>query len=149
MVERFGLSKAVELLADKYGHPLTNDYEKLCSFPAVRDLQSVSVENLRDCGLGYRASYVYDAIQKVMRQDIDLESIAEHTDDQLFRELQQINGVGKKVANCICLFGYGRKSCVPVDVWIHRAIQNELQGENLADLFGNRAGIMQQYVFFL
>lgn len=142
------IAKSVEMLADRYGRPLESDYEDVCSFPTAVDLRSVSVDDLRDCGLGYRAPYIHDAVAKVLRRDIDLDSISGHSDLALFHELQQINGVGKKVANCVCLYGYGRKACVPVDVWINRAIQNELQGQSLEGLFGCRAGIMQQYVFF-
>lgn len=142
------IAKAVELLADKYGHPLASDCEDVCSFPTAEDLRAVSVDELRDCGLGYRAPYVHDAVAKALRRDIDLDAIAGHEDGRLFHELQQINGVGKKVANCVCLFGYGRKSCVPVDVWISRAMQKDLKGASLEGLFGSRAGIMQQYLFF-
>ena len=142
------IAKAVELLANRYGHTLASDSEDVFSFPTPEDLRTVSVDELRDCGLGYRAPYVRDAVEKVLRRDIDLDAIAGHGDGQLLRELQQIHGVGRKVANCVCLFGYGRKSCVPVDVWISRAVRHELQGASLEDLFGGRAGIMQQYVFF-
>lgn len=37
----------------------------------------------------------------------------------------ELDGVGKKVANCVCLFGYGRVGRVPVDVWIERLIRDE------------------------
>lgn len=142
------IAKAVELLADRYGHPLASNREAVCSFPTAEDMRKAGVDDLRDCGLGYRAPYVHDAVAKVLRRDIDLDAIAGHKDGQLFHELQQINGVGKKVANCVCLFGYGRKSCVPVDVWISRAMQKCLKGASLEDLFGSRAGIIQQYLFF-
>lgn len=142
------IAKAVELLAGRYGHPLANDSEDVCSFPTAEDLRAVSVDDLRDCGLGYRAPYVHDAVEKVLQRAIDLDAIAGHENRQLFHELQQINGVGKKVANCVCLFGYGRKPCVPVDVWIHRAMQNKLEGQCLEKMFGARAGIVQQYMFF-
>ena len=65
-----------------------------------------------------------------------------------FEELLKIHGVGKKVANCVCLFGYGRVARVPVDVWIARAIEEECQGEDPFGSFGEAAGIIQQYVFY-
>ena len=34
-----------------------------------------------------------------------------------------IKGVGEKVANCVCLFGLGKKEAFPVDVWIKRIME--------------------------
>ena len=31
-----------------------------------------------------------------------------------------IKGVGEKVANCVSLFGLGKKEAFPVDVWIKK-----------------------------
>lgn len=52
-----------------------------------------------------------------------------------------------KVANCVCLFGYGRVGRVPVDVWIERLIRDEF-GQDPFPQFGLEAGIVQQYLFF-
>ena len=56
-------------------------------------------------------------------------------------------GVGKKVAECVCLFGYGRLRRVPVDVWIDRAIRERCGGCEPFSLSGADAGVMQPYVF--
>ena len=34
-----------------------------------------------------------------------------------------IKGVGEKVANCVSLFGLGKKEAFPVDVWIKRIME--------------------------
>ena len=60
----------------------------------------------------------------------------------------EADGVGKKVANCVCLFGYGRVGRVPVDVWIERLIRDEFAGQDPFPQFGLEAGIVQQYLFF-
>lgn len=56
---------------------------------------------------------------------------------------------GQKVANCVCLFGYGRVGRVPVDVWIERLIRDEFAGQDPFPQFGLEAGIVQQYLFFI
>ena len=56
--------------------------------------------------------------------------------------------VGEKVANCVALFSYGRTACVPVDVWISRAIDDDCCGTSPFDLYGENAGIIQQYIFY-
>ena len=142
------ISKSVEALALKYGHSIKTDHETVYSFPAPGDMASASEEELLECGLGYRAPYIYDAVHKALSGRLDLKAMADYSDEELFQELQTVHGVGKKVANCICLFGYGRMSRVPVDVWISRAVEEDCHGEDPFGLFGENAGIVQQYVFY-
>lgn len=35
-----------------------------------------------------------------------------------------IKGVGEKVANCVLLFGLGRREAFPVDVWMKRIMES-------------------------
>lgn len=142
------ISKSVEALAEKYGHPIETDYEILHSFPTPDEMAHASIEELQKCGLGYRVPYIYDAVQKVASGRLDLAAIADFNDADLFQELLTVQGVGKKVANCICLFGYGRIARVPVDVWIARAVDEDCCGEDPFPLFESNAGIIQQYVFY-
>ena len=69
-------------------------------------------------------------------------------DDELFCALKSVKGVGDKVSNCVCLFGYGRVAMAPVDVWIKRVIDEEFEGIFPFGEFGDVAGIIQQYLFF-
>lgn len=142
------ISKSVEALAEKYGHRIQTDREIIYSFPTPEEMADASVDDLKECSLGYRVPYIYDAVQKVTSGSLNLDKIAEYSDEELFQELQTVNGVGKKVANCICLFGYGRMARVPVDVWIARAVDEDCCGEDPFRLFGGNAGIIQQYVFY-
>lgn len=142
------ISKSVEALAEKYGHRIQTDREIIYSFPTPEEMADASVDDLKECSLGYRVPYIYDAIQKVTSGSLNLDKIAEYSDEELFQELQTVNGVGKKVANCICLFGYGRMARVPVDVWIARAVDEDCCGEDPFRLFEGNAGIIQQYVFY-
>lgn len=142
------ISKSVEALAEKYGHRIQTDREIIYSFPTPEEMADASVDDLKECSLGYRVPYIYDAVQKVTSGSLNLDKIAEYSDEELFQELQTVNGVGKKVANCICLFGYGRMARVPVDVWIARAVDEDCCGEDPFLLFEGNAGIIQQYVFY-
>lgn len=142
------ISKSVEALAEKYGHKIQTDREIIYSFPTPEEMADASIDDLKECSLGYRVPYIYDAIQKVTSGSLNLDKIADYSDEELFQELQTVNGVGKKVANCICLFGYGRMARVPVDVWIARAVDEDCCGEDPFRLFEGIAGIIQQYVFY-
>ena len=68
---------------------------------------------------------------------------------------------GEKVADCIMLFALKRRDAFPVDVWVRR-VMNELYIKNPDEtkvskkdiqitakkLFGENAGIAQQYLFY-
>lgn len=142
------IAKAVEMLALKYGSRIDTEYETLYSFPSPQEMACVSLDELKECGLGYRSQYIFDAIHQVLSGDINLDAISAFNDEQLLEKLQTIRGVGKKVANCVALFAYGRTACVPIDVWIARAIENDCGGESPFGLFQDNAGIIQQYVFY-
>lgn len=142
------ISKSVELLARMYGKQIETDFETINLFPTPNEMVSATEEDLRKCGLGYRAPYIMDAIQHVINGSLDLEAIAAYHTADLLDELQKVHGVGKKVANCIALFAYGRTDCVPIDVWISRAIQEDCFGDNPFPLYKENAGIIQQYVFY-
>jgi 3-methyladenine DNA glycosylase/8-oxoguanine DNA glycosylase len=72
------------------------------------------------------------------------------------KKLLSLKGVGPKVADCILLFGLGKKDVFPVDVWIKRVYLREYKGNNdrkdianvLTEKFGNLSGYIQQYLFY-
>ena len=142
------ISRSVEALSEKYGHMIKTEYETIYSFPTPEELAGASEEELQACSLGYRVPYIVDAVQRVTSGSLDLKAIADYDDAELFNALQTVYGVGRKVANCICLFGYGRIACVPVDVWISRAVKEDCCGEDPFVLFTDNAGIIQQYIFY-
>ncbi len=142
------IGSAVETLAARWGEPLPSDREELFAFPKPEAMAGVTEAELRACALGYRAPYVLDAVRKVSGGEVDLAALGRLEDEALFRALQAIRGVGKKVAECVCLFGYGRLCRVPVDVWIDRAIREECGGCEPFSAYGADAGVMQQYVFY-
>ena len=140
--------KSVEALSEKYGHDIVTEQERLKAFPSPEEMKDATEEELAACGLGYRVKYILDAIKKVNSGELNLQAIAELPDDILLEKLQAVMGVGIKVANCIALFAYGRTACVPVDVWIFRAIEKECGGVSPFSLYGENAGIIQQYIFY-
>ena len=130
--------------------------EKLCAsfgeaveggfaFPRPERLADCTEEELRALGLGYRAPYVLDAARRVAG-GMDLEALRTLPEDEVLARLNQIHGVGPKVAQCMLLFGLHRLDAFPQDVWIKRAMARYFPGKSRAD-FGPDAGIAQQYIF--
>lgn len=163
------IATSVEAICKRFGSPLDEPIVRLgtaaesapdlfdlanrrCSgglhaFPEPEMLARASEAELRECGVGYRARYIAKTARMVASGELDLQAVASLSDEELFAELKRFPGVGDKVASCVALFGYGRSSLVPVDVWIARAINTECAGCNPFEQFGEDAGIMQQYVF--
>ena len=143
------IRRAVELLSERFGERLGSDSEgPVYTFPTAEALCCAGEQALQECGLGYRTRYVLHAAQQVAEGTLDLKKLASLPDEALFARLMELDGVGKKVANCVCLFGYGRVGRVPVDVWIERLIRDEFAGQDPFPQFGLEAGIVQQYLFF-
>ncbi len=151
------ISSAVEALCRKFGEkidmssiaePFNNTSEELYAFPQPMQMVAATADDFKACGLGYRAPYVRDAVEKVCSGELDLEAISNLDDEALFEKLMTVHGVGKKVANCVLLFGYSRTARVPVDVWIQRAIEEDCGGVDPFPLYGENGGIIQQYIFF-
>ncbi len=139
---------AVELLASQYGVAVTTRRETVCVFPRPEQMADADAKTLAACKLGYRTPYVLDAVGRANSGALNLAAIAGCPDAELLEQLKAVNGVGKKIANCVALFAYGRTGLAPVDTWISKVIRSEYGGENPFPAYGGAAGIMQQYVFY-
>lgn len=142
------IQNSVELLARRFGEAVITPYETLYTFPTAAELAAAETGELTACKLGYRVPYIQDAVAKVLSGQIDLAALAGLPDAELFKTLKTIRGVGDKVANCICLFSYGRMGAAPIDTWIHKIIAQEYGGHNPFPAYGEYAGILQQFAFY-
>ena len=142
------IQQAVELLAERFGEAVTTPYETLYTFPTAEQLAGAQAGDLAACKLGYRVPYIQNAVAKVLSGQMDLAALATLPDAELFEKLKTIRGVGDKVANCICLFAYGRMGAAPIDTWIHKIIAREYGGHNPFPAYGEHAGILQQFAFY-
>ena len=134
----------VERLCELLGDPIPGTPH--FSFPAPERLASCTVEDLAPLRAGFRAKYLIDAAQKVVRGEIDLQKTARSPVEFGRSELQKILGVGPKVAECALLYGFHKTECFPMDVWMKRAMEVLLPGMTPAD-FGENAGLAQQFLF--
>ena len=116
------------------------------SFPPAQKLAPLEVEDLAPLRAGFRAKYILDAARKVASGEIDLKKIEKMPLDEAEEELKKIKGVGKKVAQCTLLFGFGRLDAFPEDVWVKR-IMAELYPKGLPPCTKGTGGIAQQYLF--
>jgi len=145
-------------LRERYGvgHVLAG--RELFAFPPAARLAQTNEEELRGCGLGYRAKNLLATARLVASGEVDVDELAQLPDEELRRELCALPGVGSKVANCVMLFAYERLRAFPIDVWIERVLRERYFPrrrrvtarelcEFAASHFGAHGGYAQQYLF--
>ncbi len=122
------------------------------------DIQDISMceNNLKSCGVGYRAPYIRSA-SRLFTLEINLLEISEMTYDEAFETIMRVPGVGPKVADCILLYGFNFREAFPSDVWIKRIVSHlYFDDKDISvgkvrefgmDEFGDNAGYVQLYMF--
>lgn len=141
------IKKAVEDMCLVFGEPIIDEYGIWHGFPHPESITEAAEGALASCRLGYREKYIASAARAATQGQLDFDKMALLDDDQLYRLLLSIYGVGTKVASCIMLFGFHRLGIYPVDVWIQRIIDVVYHGESPFKRYPGYAGVMQQYLF--
>ena len=117
---------AIELmlkkLSIKYGEKKVFDGLDFYTFPAIEKLVKASENELRECGLGFRAKYVQATTEKIYNEKINLDKLQSLSYLEARKVLLEFLGVGLKVADCVLLFSLEKMEAFPVDVWIKRVI---------------------------
>jgi len=139
---------------------------KFYSFPNLEILRNSyednteDVENcgntLKSCGVGYRSSYIKKTCEFFKNSD-NFDDISKMSYDEAFKYIQEVPGVGPKVADCILLYGFNFKEAFPSDLWIKRIISHiYFDDEDISvkkvrefglENFKNNAGYIQLYLF--
>ena len=121
------------------------------TFPTIEKLASADFEFFKNLGAGYRDEYLYSTVQDLNKGKLNITD--DLTTEQLGLELLRLKGVGRKVADCILLFGYGRTDVYPVDTWIKKvALEYYGVSSKAREYFLNRykelSGYAQQYIYY-
>jgi N-glycosylase/DNA lyase len=132
----------VERLCEAFGDGETGQK----TFPSAETLSKLTVEDLAPLRSGFRAKYIVDAAQKVANGTVDFDAIEKNPIEFGREELQKINGVGAKVAECTLLYGFHKVEAFPIDVWVKR-IMAEMYPDGLPECTKGTEGIAQQYLF--
>lgn len=140
------IKKIIERLCQSYGETIEFDGKTYYTFPTAARIAALSA--LDGIGSGYRAPYILNAARAVASGELDLAALACSDYDTALKALLRLNGVGKKVANCVILFGLQMLSAFPIDVWIKKAISGQYGGDFDPEIFGEYAGVAQQYIFY-
>lgn len=150
------IKSTVDKLCKSFGDKLEIGYkdkiqrDSIYSFPTPDKIAKLSLEELKPIGLGYRDEYVLLAARQVAEGKLDLERLkgSSISTDEAIYTLMQLKGVGIKVANCVALFGLHRLDTFPIDVWIKRIIDTYYGGNLDPRVYGDKSGLIQQYMFY-
>lgn len=130
---------AIELMlakmSQKFGEKRCFDGMDFFLFPSIEQLALVSVNELCECGLGYRAKYVHSTAKRIYEEKVDLEAFKRLPYADAKKRLFEFSGVGLKVADCVLLFSLSKLEAFPVDVWVKRILLNHYAGHLPEDLF--------------
>ncbi len=140
-IKRF--TKTINGLCEEFGTLTACGHH---SFPSLTQCESITAEDYKRLGCGYRDQYLVAAVQQL--KHLDFAKLQQLPNAELQRELLKIKGVGPKVAACIMLFAFHRLDTAPVDTWIKKAIAQLSPVEQQTILHGQYAGIAQQYIFY-
>ncbi len=145
------IKRTINLLCASFGQKCDNYF----AFPTLQALQQVTKKDFDKFGCGYRSQYLVDTIKNLSYDK--LENFVCADDCTCKAELLKLKGVGEKVADCIMLFGLGRKKVFPVDVWMSRVCDEYFDLKNksllqkskiMCERFGDLSGYAQQYLFY-
>lgn len=145
----------IEKLCASLGEKKSFRGEEFYAFPSVAAMADKDEAFYKSVGLGYRAEYIR-RLAESMACGLDINVFSTLSTKELKSELVKLYGVGRKVADCVALFGYRRGDSFPVDTWIEKVYRDDFDGkltdrekiaDELVEKFGENAGYYQQYLF--
>ena len=159
------IKTSLENISKKFGTKIEFESQEFFLFPKPEKLSKASINEIRNCGVGYRAKFIKEAANMIFSKEIDFESLKKSNYFETKRRICSIPGVGNKVADCIMLFSLNKLEAFPLDRWMIRILekyyfnefhlktktitekQYEILHEKIVNHFGQYAGYAQQFLF--
>lgn len=143
------IRRCVRLICEKYGEKRINFRgEEYFSFPSPEALAGADLEGLKACNLGYRARYIQETAAAAAEGKISLDALKRMDYEEAKKELMKLCGIGKKVADCICLFALHHVEAFPVDTHVSQLLAAHYPNGFPFWRYPGFAGILQQYMFY-
>ncbi|MBM3924873.1 MAG: DNA-3-methyladenine glycosylase 2 family protein [SAR202 cluster bacterium] len=147
----------MESIANTYGTPVTLRDETRSTFPSPQQVADAGETALRKLALGFRAKYLAVAARQVADGELNLESLRTMPYWEARARLEELPGIGAKIADCVLAFSLDKMEAFPIDRWVSRAMHEwYLNGKKMNyddivrwahEYFGPYAGYAQQYLF--
>lgn len=134
-------------------------------FPPPERIARVGEVRLREMGFGYRARTLVQVAEELAHRPTGwLQALSEGEYERAVSALCELPGVGRKVADCVCLFGLGFDEAVPVDTHLWRVSveryfpqwrggsltdkRYRAVGDHFRQRFGRLAGFAHEFLFY-
>ena len=154
------ITAIVNDLAGRYGEPLTLDDMTCHSFPSPERLAEVGEKELEGLRLGLsREKRILAFARDVDGGNLDLDALTRLPYRLVRGGLMSYEGIGPKIADCVCLFSLGKDEAFPVDRHIENGLKAHYEKSYTAgaknarllqwirDKFGSNAGYAGQLLF--
>lgn len=151
------IKKNLNSLAKAYGRPIYLANNTVYEFPSPRQLSKISVDDLLQLGLGFRAEYIVKIVNHKLAGKLNLQKLLIDNYANAKAELTKLPGVGNKIADCVLLFSLEKLEGFPIDRWVMRALvdwyghsENARYSDLLNwahEMWGTKAGYVQQYMY--
>lgn len=159
------IKSSLEKISIKFGKKIQFDNKEFHMFPEPEKIANATIQEIQDCGVGYRAKFIIDAAKMVKTKQINFEYLKKSNYQDAKEMILTVPGIGNKVADCILLFSLDKLEAFPLDRWMIRILERyyldkfELETKSITDKqyntlhekivkhFGPYAGYAQQFLF--
>ncbi len=104
-----------QMLSMKAGRAIESRLQELCDGDYTPErIADITAENIKSCGMSFRKAQSLKTLAEYALAN-DLEALAELPDDQVYKTLVQLPGIGKWTCDMFMLFYLGRPDILPVE----------------------------------
>lgn len=148
LCERYGEKIPVNAFPDSPSASLTD--ASVHAFPSPEAVLEGGPDGLEGLGLGYRDKYIFRMAQRCVGQEGRewLSLLRKGSYEDALALLLREYGIGKKVADCICLFALHHVDAFPVDTHMKQILSAFYPEGFPFSRYEGYAGILQQYMFY-
>lgn len=148
------IANSLNLLSINYGEKVIFKDKEYYLFPSLDKLSKLSIDDFRNCKVGFRDKYLYEIINSINNKKLELDKIYNMTGEEALKYLIEFKGIGMKVASCILLFAYQKFDVYPVDTWVKKFMKEDynIEGEKnirkfTYETYKEYSGLAIQYMF--
>ena len=159
------IKNSLEKISEKFGTKVKIQNKEFFLFPKPEKLANASIEEIKKCGVGYRAPFIKQASKMIVLKKINFKYLEKCNYEEAKKNICLVPGVGNKVADCIMLFSLNKLDAFPLDTWMIKILEkyysNEFKietktittkqygilHEKIVNYFGPYCGYAQQFLF--
>ncbi len=159
------IKMCLENICKTFGKIVFFDNYEFFLFPEPKILALASIQEIKNCGVGYRSNFIKKASEMVYSNEINFDYLKKCNYFKAREIISKVPGVGNKVADCVLLFSLEKLEAFPLDRWMIRILekyypqvfefstksitnnQYEILHKKILNYFGPFAGYAQQFLF--